>query len=80
MIVRNEIWGLPIAVEMTLLAVASFAVVWAYVFWRRGETRVAAVGGLAGGGVARRPRHIGLQIAEAADSRHIGVAFAQPLR
>jgi formate-dependent nitrite reductase membrane component NrfD len=48
MIVRNEVWGLPIAVEMTLLAVASFAVVWAYVFWRRGETRVAAVGGLAG--------------------------------
>jgi len=48
MIVRNEVWGLPIAVEMTLLAVASFAVVWAYVFWRRGETGVAAVGGLAG--------------------------------
>jgi len=48
MIVRNEVWGLPIAVEMTLLAVASFAVVWAYVFWRRGEIRVAAVGGLAG--------------------------------
>ncbi len=33
---------------MTLLVVTSFAVVWAYVFWRRGETRVAAVGGLAG--------------------------------
>jgi formate-dependent nitrite reductase membrane component NrfD len=48
MIVRNEVWGLPIAVEMTLLAVASFVVVWAYVFWRRGEIRVAAVGGLAG--------------------------------
>jgi formate-dependent nitrite reductase membrane component NrfD len=48
MIVRNQVWGLPIAVEMTLLAVASFAVVWAYIFWRRGETKVAAVGGLAG--------------------------------
>ncbi len=44
MIVRNEVWGLPIAVKMTLLAVASFAVVWAYVFWRRGEPRVAAAG------------------------------------
>jgi formate-dependent nitrite reductase membrane component NrfD len=42
MIVRNEVWGLPIAVEMTFFAVASFAVVWAYVFWRRGETRAAA--------------------------------------
>ncbi len=55
MIVRNEVWGLPIAVEMTLLAVASFAVVWAYVFWRRGETRAAAVGGLAGGGCCPPP-------------------------
>jgi formate-dependent nitrite reductase membrane component NrfD len=44
MIVRNEIWGLPIAVEMTLLATASFASVWAYLFWRRGERRMALLG------------------------------------
>jgi|GEM_PF-754311 Formate-dependent nitrite reductase, membrane component len=48
MIVRNQVWGLPVAVEMTLLAVASFAVVWAYIFWRRGDVKAAAVGGLAG--------------------------------
>ena len=48
MIVRNQVWGLPIAVEMTLLAVASFAVVWAYIFWRRGDVKAAAVGGALG--------------------------------
>ena len=48
MIVRNTVWGLPVAVEMTLLAIASFAVVWAYVFWRRGEVKPALVGGAAG--------------------------------
>jgi len=48
MIVRNEVWGLPVAVEMTLLAVASFAVVWAYVLWRRGDVKYATVGGLLG--------------------------------
>jgi len=48
MIVRNQIWGLPVAVEMTLLAVASFAVVWAYIFWRRGDVKAAAVGGALG--------------------------------
>jgi hypothetical protein len=48
MIVRNQVWGLPVAVEMTLLAVASFAVVWAYIFWRRGDVKAAAVGGALG--------------------------------
>jgi len=48
MIVRNEVWGLPVAVEMTLLAIASFAVVWAYVLWRRGDVKYATVGGLLG--------------------------------
>jgi len=48
MIVRNQVWGLPVAVEMTLLAVASFAVVWAYIFWRRGDVKAAAVGGTLG--------------------------------
>jgi formate-dependent nitrite reductase membrane component NrfD len=48
MIVRNQVWGLPVAVEMTLLAVASFAVVWAYFFWRRGDVKAAAVGGALG--------------------------------
>ena len=48
MIVRNQVWGLPVAVEMTLLAVASFAVVWAYIFWRRGDAKAAAVGGALG--------------------------------
>jgi formate-dependent nitrite reductase membrane component NrfD len=45
MIVRNQVWDLPVAVEMTLLAVASFAVVWAYIFWRRSDVKAAAVGG-----------------------------------
>jgi formate-dependent nitrite reductase membrane component NrfD len=48
MIVRNQVWDLPVAVEMTLLAVASFAVVWAYIFWRRGNVKAAAVGGALG--------------------------------
>jgi len=48
MIVRNEVWGLPVAVEMTLLAIASFAVVWAYVLWRKGEAKWAAIGGALG--------------------------------
>jgi formate-dependent nitrite reductase membrane component NrfD len=48
MIVRNQVWGLPVAVEMTLRAVASFAVVWAYIFWRRGDVKAAAVGGALG--------------------------------
>jgi len=48
MIVRNEVWGLPVAVEMTLLAIASFAVVWAYVLWRKGEAKWAALGGVLG--------------------------------
>lgn len=48
MIVRNNVWGLLIAVEMTLLAIASFAVVWAYIFWRRGDLKAAAVGGALG--------------------------------
>jgi formate-dependent nitrite reductase membrane component NrfD len=33
---------------MTLLAVASFAVVWAYIFWRRSDVKAAAVGGALG--------------------------------
>jgi Formate-dependent nitrite reductase, membrane component len=48
MMVRNQVWGLPVAVEMTLLAVASFAVVWAYLLWRRGDVKYAAVGGVLG--------------------------------
>ncbi len=48
MIIRNQVWDLPVAVEMTLLAVASFAVVWAYIFWRRGDVKAAAVGGALG--------------------------------
>ncbi|MEM4651272.1 MAG: NrfD/PsrC family molybdoenzyme membrane anchor subunit [Pyrobaculum sp.] len=48
MIVRNQVWGLPVAIEMTLLAVASFAVVWAYIYWRRGDVKAAAVGGALG--------------------------------
>lgn len=48
MIVRNTVWGLPVAVEMTLIAVASFAAVWAYAYWRRGEVKMAMLGGLLG--------------------------------
>jgi len=48
MIVRNQVWDLPVAVEMTLLAVASFADVWAYIFWRRCDVKAAAVGGALG--------------------------------
>jgi formate-dependent nitrite reductase membrane component NrfD len=48
MTVRDQVWGLPVAVEMTLLAVASFAVVWAYIFWRRWDVKAAAVGGALG--------------------------------
>mgnify|MGYP001772661541 CR=1 FL=1 len=48
MIERNTVWGWPVVVEMTLLAIASFAVVWAYYFWRRGDTKYAAVGGVLG--------------------------------
>lgn len=48
MIVRNEIWGLPVAVEMTLLAVASFAVVWSYLLWRKGDVKASLIGAVAG--------------------------------
>lgn len=48
MIVRNTVWSWPVAVEMTLLAIASFAVVWAYYYWRRGELKYATVGGVLG--------------------------------
>jgi formate-dependent nitrite reductase membrane component NrfD len=45
-IVFNRVWGMPIAVEMTLLSVASFAAVWAFYFWSKGAPRAALAGGL----------------------------------
>ncbi len=47
-IVFNEIWGFEIALEMTLLAIASFAVVLAYLSYLEGRTRDALMGGLLG--------------------------------
>lgn len=45
---RNTVWGWPVVVEMTLLSIASFAVVWAYYFWRRGAHKYAIIGGALG--------------------------------
>lgn len=45
-IVFNRVWGMPIAIEMTLLSVASFAAVWAAYYWTKGDRTAALIGGL----------------------------------
>lgn len=45
-IVFNDVWGLEIAVEMTLLAIASFSAVLAFISYLEGRVRDAVIGGL----------------------------------
>lgn len=47
-IVYNDVWGVDIAVEMTFLAIASFAAIWAFFSYREGKIRDAIVGSLVG--------------------------------
>lgn len=45
-LVLNDVWGFEIALEMTLLAIASFSVILAYVSYLEGRVRDAIIGGL----------------------------------
>lgn len=47
-LVYNDVWGIDIAVEMTFLAIASFAAIWAYISYREGRVKDAIIGALAG--------------------------------
>jgi len=45
-VIFNDVWGIEIAFEMTLLAIASFSIVYAFISYMRNRFREALIGGL----------------------------------